>query len=227
MAKSYRPPVLDENGREVPCLVEECTGVRERKNGYCDAHYWRNHKYGSPTANSGGRLIRSNLDRFWDKVNKNGPIPDYAPHLGPCWVWTGASSVGGYGALRINLAAANDQSYRLNTRVKNSGILGKTVKAYRFSWEIANGPIPAGLHIDHLCRVPACVNPNHLEPVTQAENNRRNPNWVGNDRSRARYTHWPKGTNRGIKRPMSWFHNKYHVRGQSVNTMPDCPECRT
>lgn len=35
------------------------------------------------------------------------------------------------------------------------------------------GPIPEGLHLDHLCRVRRCVNPAHLEPVTQAENNYR------------------------------------------------------
>ncbi|MEW1705993.1 HNH endonuclease signature motif containing protein [Microbacterium sp. NPDC089190] len=46
--------------------------------------------------------------------------------------------------------------------------------AHRKAWEQANGrPVPAGLTIDHLCFQTACVNPDHLEPVTQAENNRR------------------------------------------------------
>jgi hypothetical protein len=45
--------------------------------------------------------------------------------------------------------------------------------AHRVSYEAAYGPIPAGLHIDHLCRVRKCVRPEHLEAVTQGENNLR------------------------------------------------------
>lgn len=46
-------------------------------------------------------------------------------------------------------------------------------QAHRVAWELANGPIPDGLEVDHLCRVRHCVNPEHLEPVTRAENIRR------------------------------------------------------
>lgn len=45
--------------------------------------------------------------------------------------------------------------------------------AHRWAYENLVGPIPEGLELDHLCRVPACVNPDHLEPVTKAENRRR------------------------------------------------------
>lgn len=45
--------------------------------------------------------------------------------------------------------------------------------AHRYAWEALRGPIPKGLQIDHLCNNPPCVNPDHLEPVTQAENIRR------------------------------------------------------
>lgn len=53
------------------------------------------------------------------------------------------------------------------------GIGKNIVYAHRFAYELDKGTIPDGLHVDHLCRTPACVNSDHLEAVTQAENNRR------------------------------------------------------
>lgn len=68
-----------------------------------------------------------------------------------CWNWTGALAKG-YG--RINCA-------------------GDKWLAHRWSYEHHVGPIPEGLDIDHLCENTRCVNPEHLEPVTGAENTRR------------------------------------------------------
>lgn len=79
-------------------------------------------------------------ERFWAKVDKSGE----------CWIWTGAIQPEGYGVFR-----AGD---------------GRTVRAHRFSYELANGPIPVGLVLDHLCRTPPCVSPFHLEAVTNRVN---------------------------------------------------------
>lgn len=67
-----------------------------------------------------------------------------------CWVWQASLDKDGY-------ALFNDQNY-------------KTVRAHRFSYEITFQKIAAGMVIDHLCKNRRCVNPEHLEPVTNKEN---------------------------------------------------------
>ena len=62
---------------------------------------------------------------------------------------------------------ANRNGYR---RVWNGS---KEPVAHRFAWEYVNGPIPKGLILDHICRLRSCIRPDHLEPVTHAENTRR------------------------------------------------------
>lgn len=92
------------------------------------------------------------MSRFESKINKVGPLPEYRPDLGHCWIWTGARSSNGYGIAWVN---------------------GKLIGSHRHSFTLFKGAIPAGLDLDHLCRVRICCNPDHLEPVTRSENNRR------------------------------------------------------
>lgn len=72
-----------------------------------------------------------------------------------CWLWTGSTRQG-YGQIRVK----RDGTWTVRD-------------AHRVAWEELVGPVPAGLVIDHLCRVTTCVNPAHLEPVTQRENVQR------------------------------------------------------
>lgn len=69
-----------------------------------------------------------------------------------CWLWTGSVNDYGYGAIHAK---------------------GRRTGVHRAVYELLVGPIPEGFQIDHLCRVRNCVNPAHLEPVTQRENLRR------------------------------------------------------
>jgi hypothetical protein len=87
--------------------------------------------------------------RFWSKVERGA--------LG-CWLWSGSQLPFGYGMFMTG--SRTDGSRRV-------------VVAHRFAYERLVGPIAAGLQIDHLCSVPPCVNPAHLEPVTPLENTLR------------------------------------------------------
>lgn len=130
------------------CTIEGCA-KRAFARGWCKGHLYRFYTYGDPL----GQPVRPSFqERLWAKVNKDGPIPEYAPHLGPCWVWTGKPDAHGYATIRRD---------------------GKTIKAHRGTYEEIIGPFPEGLVPDHLCRVTMCVNPHHLEPVTQRENSLR------------------------------------------------------
>jgi hypothetical protein len=92
------------------------------------------------------------VERFWSKVNKNGPIPIHRPELGPCWIWTAGRFPDGYGAFSVNR---------------------KNISAHRFSFEQEYGPLLPeffGEVILHACDNPPCVRPSHLHQGTTEEN---------------------------------------------------------
>lgn len=122
--------------------------------------------------------ITPEVDRFWTRVDKGAE--------GECWHWTGGMLPNGYG--RFCLAKANG---------------GRTVLAHRYSYELAIGPVPPGLDVDHTCHNAdaacaggfncqhrACVNPSHLEAVTRRTNTLRGRAPTAENAAK---THCPKG----------------------------------
>lgn len=91
-----------------------------------------------------------------------------------CWLWDARTTPNGYGQAHINERK-------------------RTMVIHKALYELERGPVPAGLQLDHKCRVRNCVNPDHVEPVTCSENNRRglNPSIVM-ARNKA-ITHCPQG----------------------------------
>lgn len=95
-----------------------------------------------------------------------------------CWIWTGAVNMkrDGYGVLWVGPGHPYPYAY-----------------THRIVWEHYNGPIPPAMQIDHLCRTRRCVNPDHLEQVTNQENTMR-----GNAATRplvCKHGHWLLGEN--------------------------------
>jgi len=105
--------------------------------------------------------MRTLEQRFWEKVKKTET----------CWEWVAGKVSDGYGTFHV----APGQG------------MGS---AHIVSWEMARGPVPEGLEIDHLCRNRSCVNPDHMEAVTHRVNSLRSDNPMARW---ARRTHCGKG----------------------------------
>jgi hypothetical protein len=104
------------------------------------------------------KLKEKDVKRFWDKVDKNGPIPDQSnPHyagLGNCWMWTAGKDTHGYG---------------------NFQMIDKILLSHRVAWILTKGSIPegSGPHgtcIMHRCDQRACCNPAHLQSGSNRDN---------------------------------------------------------
>lgn len=95
---------------------------------------------------------RPMAERFWEKVDKVGPV--MCPELGSCWIWTGARHYFGYGKI-------------------SNGLLGKLrrpLDAHRVSWKLNCGEIPDGMCVLHRCDNPPCIRPDHLFLGTLRDN---------------------------------------------------------
>lgn len=99
----------------------------------------------------GSRVVRTpeqEAEAFWSKVNLLAP--------GGCWLWEAGKTPEGYGVFCVRKPGAT----------KSGNVL-----VHRWAWAHLGNELPSeGMHLDHLCRVRHCVNPDHLEPVTCREN---------------------------------------------------------
>lgn len=142
----------NEPDPELICEWPKCPRPRARKaNGnfagrHCSMHKSRRTRGVPMDAPPGGGRRRKKPwpQRFWDKVDRRGPDE--------CWEWAAYLHPYGYGIIMMD---------------------GFPRRAHRVAYELLVGEIPEDLVLDHLCRNRSCVNPAHLEPVTNAENIRR------------------------------------------------------
>lgn len=90
--------------------------------------------------------LLSIADRFWRRVDKNGPVFE---DKGPCWIWQGPPKADGYGQFWRN---------------------GTVKYAHRVALDLLGIVIPEGMDADHMCRNRICVSPHHLRAVTERIN---------------------------------------------------------
>lgn len=129
---------------ERTCTIDGCNSSAVAR-GWCDKHYRRWRRHGDPTI--AGRIVGDDRKRFFSHVAKGGPDD--------CWLWEGSHNAPRYG-----------------TPYGTFRYQGRTRPAHLVAYLLTHGPdsVPAGRVLDHLCRVTLCVNPAHLEPITQREN---------------------------------------------------------
>lgn len=156
------------------CSIEGCESAA-RARGWCNKHWKRWKKHGSPHWEPTERICsvedcdRKHHAKGWCHLHHERHLlhgeltPPTEPHYrtpaeafaartvrdGECLIWTGTKNEAGYGEIRV---------------------AGRMVKAHRYAYEREHGPIPAGAFIDHRCWTPACVRVDHLRVATPSQN---------------------------------------------------------
>lgn len=105
-------------------------------------------------------VCQKHYQRLWNRAKGARPYHVGTFHervftrleVGLCWEWQGARDAFGYGRMTYQ---------------------GRNQRVHRLVWIHLVGPVADGMELDHLCRNKSCANPDHLEPVTHAENMRR------------------------------------------------------
>lgn len=153
--------------------------------GMCSMHYSRLMRHGDCEKVTRIYVKGSLEDRFWSKVQRSEG----------CWEWLGAQDDHGYGVLGISN--------------------GKTMKAYKYSFEIAYGSVPRGKVVDHYpCGNRLCVNPKHLRVITNKQNVENRNVINSNSNSGVRGVSWVPQAQRWVARV------KHNYKSHHVGSFP-------
>lgn len=181
------------------CVIEGC-GKPSVAHGWCSMHATRWRRHGSPHAvptypevcsiegcarkfYARGWCARHYTkwkshgsptgggDKFFDAEESFSARTARDARSG-CLLWTGTLNIGGYGQMKAG---------------------GKHTPAHRYAWERANGPVPEGKYLDHICFRRNCVEVRHLRLATMAENNWNRSGPAANSRTGVRNVHVKSG----------------------------------
>ncbi len=145
------------------CIVADCNRDMYARD-VCEMHYARLRRIGQTDAvlNMGNGATPE--ERFWSRVNKQGPLHPADTSLGRCWEWEGSCNPDGYGKM---------------------GYEGRIIGTHRLAWFFVKGTWPSSFLL-HSCDNPKCCNTAHLREGTQSDNMtdaaRRDRIWRGGPR---------------------------------------------
>lgn len=145
--------------------------------GYCDGHY-QQQRHGKPL--TALRVVTRRGMPLDDRLDLHTDKTD------DCWLWTAGTNKKGYGSV---------------------GVGGKMMKAHRVAYELAYGPIPKGLQIDHTCHTHACVRTEHLRLATNKQNLENRAGANSGSKSGVRGVSWDAATRKWTAQVM---HNGQH-----------------
>lgn len=163
-------------GTKRTCTLDGCDNPHEAR-GWCELHYARWKRHGDPTVvlvNPDATCSIKGCDKkvkskglcnlHYRRQLRNGDplkalryrtieeaFESNITNDGDCIIWTGLKNQSGYGRIKVK---------------------GRFESVHRYAWELAHGPIPDGMQIDHKCWNRACVNVDHLRLATHSENKR-------------------------------------------------------
>lgn len=124
------------------CTIDGCTNlIKNRTNGWCDAHYWRYRKHGDP--HHGGPINHMHRD-------PESAFAARTERRGTCLLWTGSKNDRGYGKLQVR---------------------GRLTYAHVYAWERENGEVPEGMDVDHRYHCDLlCCEVTHLRLADRSDN---------------------------------------------------------